>query len=200
MYPTIEMPFEFTPFSVMSRTEAKEYYEWFLSIIPRRIELLQDYVGLSDSHVQLDLSKDSLISLWGWFIPRIEQKKLTIEEMNGELDIVPDWMRPEVEQNVLKFSRDTETQIIDIAIYFSSVLMHSSNKLKWMVINKPRNHVDVNQLLLAGTGKIRLNPIRVVDVCTARALSDVGNINMLSDLYVWWREKLLDHLTILGLV
>ncbi|WP_339298305.1 hypothetical protein MKY92_27515 [Paenibacillus sp. FSL R5-0623] len=177
----------------MSRTEAKEYYEWFLSIIPRRIELLQEYVELSGSHVQLDFSQDSLISLWEWFIPRIEQKKMTIEEINEELDLVPDWMRPEVEQNVLKFSRDTEIQIIDIGIYFSSVLLHSSNKLKWVVINKPRNHVDVNQPLLAGTGKIRLNPIRVVDVCTARALSDVGNINMLSDLYVWWKEKLLNH-------
>ncbi|MEK4076488.1 hypothetical protein MHI01_21740 [Paenibacillus sp. FSL M7-0656] len=193
MYPTIEVPFEFTPFSVMSKTEAEEYYEWFLSIIPQRIELLQENVELSGSHVQLDFSQDSLISLWEWFIPRIEQKKMTIEEINEELDLVPDWMRPEVEQNVLKFSRDTETQIIDIGIYFSSVLIHSSSKLKWTVINKPRNHVDVNQPLLAGTGKIRLNPIRVVDVCAARALSDVGNINMLNDLYVWWREKLLNH-------
>jgi hypothetical protein len=187
------MPFEFTPFSVMSKTEAKEYYEWFLSIIPRRIEALQEYVESSGSLVQLDLSQDSLISLWGWFIPRIEQKKLTAEEMNEELELVPDWMRPEVEQNVLKFSKDTETQIIDIGIYFSSVLLHSSNQLKWIVIHKPRNHADVNQPLLAGTGRIRLNPIRVVDVCAARALSDVGNINMLSDLYVWWREKLLNH-------
>lgn len=75
MYPTIEVPFEFTPFSVMSKTEAEEYYEWFLSIIPQRIELLQENVELSGSHVQLDFSQDSLISLWEWFIPRIEQKK-----------------------------------------------------------------------------------------------------------------------------
>ncbi|MFS0873066.1 hypothetical protein AB3N00_24155 [Paenibacillus xylanilyticus] len=120
-------------------------------------------------------------------------RKLTSEEMNEELELVPHWMRPEAEENVLKFSKDTENQIIDIGIYFSSVLLHSSNQLKWMVIHKPRNHVDVNQPVLAGTGKIRLNPIRVVDVCAARVLNDAGNIKMLSDLYVWWREKLLNH-------
>ena len=184
MYPTIQMPFEFTPFSVMSKTEAKEYYEWFLSIIPRRIETLQGYVESSGSLVQLDLTQDSLISLWGWFISRIEQRKLTSEEMNEELELVAHWRRPEVKENVLKFSKDTENQIIDIGIYFSTVLLHSSNQLKWMVIHKPRNHVDVNQPVLAGTGKIRLNPIRVVDVCAARALNDAGNINMLSNLYV----------------
>ena len=193
MYPIIQMPFEFNPFSVMSKTEAEEYFDWFLSIIPRRIETLQEYIESSGSLVQLDLSPDSLISLWDWFIPRIEQKKLTPEEMNEELELVPDWMRPEVEQNFVKFSRDIENQIIDIGIYFSSVLLHSSNQLKWIVIHKPRNHVDVNQPVLAGTGKLRLNPIRVVDVCAAKALNDAGNINMLSDLYIWWREKLLNH-------
>lgn len=194
MYPAIKIPFEFTPFSVMSKFEANEYFDWFISIIPQRLEILREYIeftGSSES-IQLDLSPESLISLWEWFIPRIEQRNLTEEELNEELELVPDWIKSEVEETVIKFSRNTENLVVDIGIYFGSVMLHSSDQLKWTVIYKPTNHVDVNQPVLTGKGRMVLNPIRIVDVCAARTLSSGANINLLNDLYVSWRDSLLN--------
>jgi hypothetical protein len=41
MHPAIQTPFKLIPFSVMSKFEAKEYFEWFVSIAPQRNEILQ---------------------------------------------------------------------------------------------------------------------------------------------------------------
>ncbi|KWX87560.1 hypothetical protein AMQ83_12345, partial [Paenibacillus riograndensis] len=160
MYPKLVAPFGIIPFEIMTKKQARQHFDWFISQIPTRIEaLIAHYVEtLGGRKEELNLSQESLINLWKWFIQRIEMVPKTKEELEKDIDAVPDWLKAEVANNTLKFSELTSSLIIDVGIYFGSVFLNEMRTLEWGVIYKPKNHVDINRPVITGFKKMELNP------------------------------------------
>ncbi|CQR57000.1 hypothetical protein PRIO_4598 [Paenibacillus riograndensis SBR5] len=192
MYPKLVAPFEIIPFEIMTKKEAKQYFDWFVLQIPTRIDtLIAHYVEtLGGGKEELDLSQESLVNLWKWFIQRIEMVPKTKEELEEDVDAAPDWLKEEVANNTLKFSEFTSSLIIDVGIYFGSVFLNEMRTLEWGIIHKPKNHVDINRPVITGFKKMELNPISVVNNSSLAIVEKNSNENQLFELYNIWKEYL----------
>ncbi|GGG09031.1 hypothetical protein [Paenibacillus aceti] len=190
MYPNIEVPFELGSFDTMSKREADHFFMWFLENRKNRIQVLVDYYESTGggSPKDLDLTTKSLNLLWNWFVPRIVQIKKTSEELAEENEQLPWWIKTECSENEYKLSKETEIMIMDIGLYFGEVLIQQFVQLKWGIIYKPRNFVDVNRPIIVGFNKnMTLNPVRVVNTCTYKAAKGIQS-NDLYSLYQIWAE------------
>lgn len=71
-YSLVETPFEFIPPRERNKKQTKQYFDWFLTQIDTRIEILQNYIDkTSTKKIVLDKSPESLIDLWEWFEDKI---------------------------------------------------------------------------------------------------------------------------------
>ncbi|OKP99463.1 hypothetical protein [Paenibacillus sp. P46E] len=192
MYPKLVAPFEIIPFELMTKKEAKQYFDWFISQIPIRIEILTAHYEetTGGSQQELNLSQESLVRLWAWFSQRIKMVPKTRQELKEEIDAVPDWLKEEVSNNTLKFSEITSSLIIDVGIYFGSVFINELRTLEWGIVHKPKKYVYVNQPIVIGFKKSGLNPITVVNNCSLIELEQDPDDNRLFDLFNVWKEYL----------
>ena len=60
------------PFVEMGRREAAEHARWFASTVGERVESLRSYALAHGCRGPLDLSRESLLPLWSWFLGRSE--------------------------------------------------------------------------------------------------------------------------------
>ncbi|KWX74599.1 hypothetical protein AMQ84_19425 [Paenibacillus riograndensis] len=185
-------PFEIIPFEIMTKKEAKQYFDWFVLQIPTRIDtLIAHYVEtLGGGKEELDLSQESLVNLWKWFIQRIEMVPKTKEELEEDVDAAPDWLKEEVANNTLKFSEFTSSLIIDVGIYFGSVFLNEMRTLEWGIIHKPKKYVYVNRPIIIGFKEAGLNPIAVVNNCSLRELNQDPDDTRLFNLFNVWKGYL----------
>ncbi|WP_019909787.1 hypothetical protein [Paenibacillus sp. HW567] len=192
MYPKLVAPFEIIPFEMMTKKEAKHYFDWFISQIPIRIKTLTaHYVDtMGGEQKELNLSQESLIRLWTWFTQRIEMVPKTEEELEEEIGRVPHWLKEEVSSNTLKFSEITSSLIIDVGIYFGSVFINEIQTLEWGIVHKPKKYVYVNQPIVIGFKNAGLNPVTVVNNCSLIELEQDPDGNRLFDLFNVWRDYL----------
>ena len=75
VYKVLEPPFKCENFENMKPKQAKEYFEWFQSQIPERINILSEAIHEYDKNIVLDYSEESLIKVWSWFVDLIEVRK-----------------------------------------------------------------------------------------------------------------------------
>ena len=61
-----------------SAEEAKEYFNWYMSQIPKRIKYLSKI-----SECNLDMSFDSLVGLWRWFLKTAEIERTLKERLDS---------------------------------------------------------------------------------------------------------------------
>lgn len=188
----MDPPFEVKPFGKMSAKEAKKHFEWYVSEVPNRINLLIDLFGATGGGEKkyLDLSPKSLIILWEWFLPNIKTTLKTKEEIDNELQNIPDWLKDEVRRNNKKLSVASTTLAMDIAIYFAETLIkHFEKNLKWGYITKPKSLEYVNSPVLVGfKSDMELNPRTVVYNLTLDAIDGNTSKEALYQLFKVWLE------------
>ena len=126
------------PIEELNLEEAKQYFDWYISCIPGRIEYLRQV-----SKVNLDMSPDSLVPLWDWFLrvakieyaPRAKMRELKREVRSLPRDIAKDILN----ENATQFSLQTEYIIRDIAMYFGEVYVENNEAIYWGY------HTDLNK-------------------------------------------------------
>ena len=59
------------PFGEMGRREAAEHARWFASTVGERVGSLRSYALAHGCGGPLDLSRESLLPLWSWFLGRV---------------------------------------------------------------------------------------------------------------------------------
>ena len=83
----METPFEFISPRERNKKQTKQYFDWFLTQIDTRIEILQNYIDKTSTKKNvLDKSPESLIDLWEWFEDKIVEEKMTDEEIEKMLE------------------------------------------------------------------------------------------------------------------
>jgi hypothetical protein len=159
-YQLFSPPVAFPLWKLRAR-QARQYYDWFQSQIPVRLEELRRLV--EPYGVPLDYKRETLPALGRWFELQVETRPRTPEEMAAERLKEPAWLEGYVTPWVL--TERTFSICIDTGIYFAELLRHFHPALRWDLVLKPKNDVDFHEPVLVGfPNRVRFNPTRILMV------------------------------------
>lgn len=172
-YSLMETPFEYIPPNERNKKQTKQYFDWFLTQIDTRIEILQNYIDkTSTKKIVLDKSPESLIDLWEWFEDKIVEEKMTDEEIEKMLAGKNRFERDVLKDTNTKLSTLTLALALDISTYFGETMIHNNPVIYWGYETKPKMLIGVNQPTLLGFehGKLSLDQRNAVMVCIRRSI------------------------------
>lgn len=163
-YQIIQPPFTLA-FTSMSKKEIKEYFKWFLDILPVRIAVLSRAV--KDRHGfetwEPDFSMASLDLLGFWFAMEARTRKLTDQEQEEIAAAMP--IPLVVPQDDL--TNRTFSLAMDIGMYLSQVLLRNHPTLRWDQPLGSKTFVDYGCPVLVefrpgdGPRTVPFNPVRM---------------------------------------
>ncbi|MEK6474614.1 hypothetical protein ACVHXO_11610 [Bacillus safensis] len=152
-YPWEAPPFEMKAFDDMSKKEAKQFFDWYVSQIPERIKVLEK---VTKGYVTLDFTKESLIDLFSWFLDFVTIRELTEEEIGSLLEEFrqyPDHVYQDEKKTLLANPVDLEqidyAVAMDIAIYYGETIIKNYPQVKWTYFTKPKSYVYLNEPILS---------------------------------------------------
>ena len=115
-------------FSELSNEETKAYFASYTAAVPDRVARLRPEVG----EEALDLSPESLVPVWAWFLGRREAGRA----QDGD---VPGWYEPDPpELAAQRLPPDVLSDVDLIAAYFASVLLENVSGAEWAVGRLPK--------------------------------------------------------------
>lgn len=179
---------QFNPVVGAPTDELLRYRAWFLEIIPARVRELERVVRQSPGFEgwRADGTPASLPSLGEWFAGQVETRPITEDERKAMKKAVP----YAVELPSTELTHRTLSLVVDIAIYFSQVLMRNVPGLRWDQDLKDKRRADYGRLVLVGTGRVPLNPVTIV-MTLAYGLAAKGQTGQrLAELYTIWVRML----------
>jgi hypothetical protein len=188
-YSIIAPPFTLK-FREMNRRELKDYFKWFMAIMPSRIEILVKAVRSSPGYENWEPSylPESLSKLGEWFAKQVETRLRAegeIQEIRGKA--------PPTLKNIqiidYELTNRTFSLAIDIGMYLSQVFLKTIPALKWKHITKgTKRSIDYGQPVLGDFGKINFNPIHMM-VTQAYGIADhTWDGTELRRLYEIWKK------------
>ena len=190
IYEAMNPPFEIESFETMSKKEAQKHFEWYISQIPMRLSLLEKaYKITEDNQINLDFTRESLVNLWKWMLPKISVTEKTVEEIKVEKDSLPEWVADYVEP----YKISTETLILakDVSIYFAQSFIERYPNLSWSIKFKPKNLYCVNRPIVLGFKyNDELWAENILNILVLDAIDGNCDINALANIYSIWAEKL----------
>jgi len=155
-YEIIDPPFSLV-FKELSRKELRGYFDWFLAVIPERIQILADAVRATPGyeHWSPEYSPASLEGLGEWFSNQIQTRLRTEVEME---------MIRSRSKHASYFSADelTDTTIslaFDLAMYIAQVFLKNHPSLRWSQELGSKRNVFYGQPVLIGFSR-RYYPLR----------------------------------------
>jgi hypothetical protein len=188
-YKIISPPFTLN-FKRMSPKELKAYYEWYLSLLPERINMLSNTVQSTSRYEKwaADLSPASLDTLGKWFSENIRTRKRSGAEKEERYSHSPAWFR-KVDIGDFELTNQTFSLAIDIGMYLSQVFVKNIVGLKWLHAVKARkDDVHYGQPVIAGFGHLYFNPVHML-VTLAYGLQDnTYDSRGLRELYEIWKK------------
>ena len=120
------------PFVEMGRREAAEHARWFASTVGERVGSLRSYALAHGCRGPLDLSRESLLPLWSWFLGRSEVAR-------------PPGGGPG------RLSGESAALARDITAYLCEAVRSAAwGRLSWGCVPGPRSLVGVNMPALLG--------------------------------------------------
>lgn len=178
-------PFEHNEFVNMKKKEAQQYFEWYVSQIEHRINVLEKFIELDGLENVLDYSIESLIPLWEWYEKKIQIVLKDDEEYRNDISKHPVWMQSEISKT--KVSLETLKYGLDISMYFAELIIKNSNgKIKWGYFTSPKKRMSVNEPTLLGfKSNMDLNPRLIILNCTRRSSKEKLSTR-LQDMYYTW--------------
>lgn len=189
-YKLMIAPFEHDGFRNLSKKQAEEYFQWYISQSTVRISQLCDYIHkTSGMTFSRDYTPISFVDLWSWFETQISVVKKSEEEYQSELKQSPEWLHSSIPKE--KLSVRTLALITDISFYFAETFIKNNPLVKWGYFTKPKNEVSVNMPVLLGfKSNIKLDPRRIVWVCAQKS-SEQHDKNRLLNVYHTWVDYII---------
>ena len=156
----------------MSKEELKEYYKWFMAVMPNRIVQLKKTINATHKYEEwrADYTKESLCDLGNWFKEEIKTRERTVEELE------------KIEASF----------IFPIGMYFGQVMLHTVPETHWIHILKGSSkHIDYGQPVVRGIGKLAFNPVQTMLTAAYGIASKTPGKSNLVEIYNIWRNILL---------
>lgn len=178
-------PFKHGEFFDMKKKEVQQYFDWYISQVNYRIDIMNKQIEKEGFEIVLDYSADSLIPLWEWYEKKIEFVQKDVKEYKNEINQHPAWMQSEI--LTTKVSLETLKYALDISIYFGEIIIRNSKgKIKWGYFTSPKKRMSVNEPTLLGfKSDMDLNPRLIVLNCTRRSGKERLNTRLF-EMYNTW--------------
>jgi hypothetical protein len=191
-YNLVQPPYKLD-FSLMDRNQAREFFTWYKSQIPLRVDELTRYVNATPGfeNWKADYSPNSLDLLGEWFYRKIETRQQSEQENAGKFAIIAFWFRQflMVDDDLSFF---TLSLCIDVGMYMAQVLLGNVDGLRWGMIKSPKSNVDFQRPVLQGRKKMAFSPIQLITVYAYGVISGTKKPRDLRDLYDTWAYILQD--------
>ena len=190
-YKIIESPYT-NKFDQMTKKELKEFYDWYVCIIPSRIEILSKTVKASKGFQKwkADFSPQSLIKLEEWIDKNLDKSQQTLDWI---LSISPNsshWFNEEEDEKWEK-TNETVSLAIDCGIYFGEVMLFNNLTLKWIHgTNLSKRDFYYGQPLISGFGKIDLAPFNLISLLFCKFIKGTNKKDALINLYDVWVSEI----------
>lgn len=188
-YSLMQPPFEIKPFKEMTKKETQKHYEWYIGNISNRIEMLRNAFEVTNggNKEDLDLTPDSLVKLWNWYITKVEIREKTKDEIDSEKSKLPEWISKNISNQ--KISIGWMSIAMDISIYFAECFINQFNTVKWGYVSKPNNLAYVNKPVLVGfKTSVELDATNVVRNLTLKVANGEKDPEALFKLYKIWAQ------------
>lgn len=184
-YTTIQPPFTLK-FSEMSKKELKDYFDWFQSILPRRLDELARAVKQTPAFEswQPDLTPASLDLLGDWFAAQVETRPRTQDEIQ---EIESRSTYP-IEIAGDELTNRTFSLAMDVGMYLSKVFLKNHPSLRWDQLFGNKKFVDYGQPVLNGFGDVPFNPVQILVTLAYGVASKKKTGNRLRELYDIWSK------------
>ncbi|MCR5457867.1 MAG: hypothetical protein K6F14_07305 [Clostridiales bacterium] len=187
-YERIEYPYNFYGFDEMTNKQAKQYFEWYMSVMEERIAYLEHYVNNDGTTIKLDYSRDSLIVLWKWFETKIYLEEKPIEEYERELTETQECFREYVSKESL--SIETKRIMSDVAVYYGETFRRCFPiDLHWDYVRGGRCHVSYHRPVLYGFNtknpRMDFDPWLIVTNLARKSLRENEEKRLINNLDFW---------------
>lgn len=194
-YTNIQPPFSLK-FTEMPKRELRQYFQWYLNVLPERIGILTGAVRQSPGWEtwEADYSPDSLNTLGEWFATQVQTRARTPEEIQEEIRRIgtsfPD-PQAVVSSNILTIR--TLSLAMDVGMYVSQVFLKSHPSLRWDQPLGGKTFVDYGQPGLAGFGPRGIfNPTRMVIPSASAVANRTLSGSRLREIYEIWAKMIRD--------
>lgn len=168
------MPPFFRPYKEMTAREANQYFEYYVSQIPIRIEYLQNFLDKNvDKKIRLDFTENSLVEFWDWYGDLLVEQQKTDYQENTPLHL---------SYGVLGISSD-------FAMYFGELFVQKHPTIRWGYLKKPKNHLFFHRPSLMGfQHNLCYCPEQTISVLVCSALEEKIQMKFLT-LYMLGKKE-----------
>lgn len=155
-YATIQPPFTLK-FREMPKKELNRYFQWFMDVLPQRIDELARAVKQTPGFEtwQADCTPDSLDRLGEWFAGQVETRSRT----KVELQAIKDRLVFPMDISGEELTNRTFSLAMDVGMYFSQVLLKNYPFLKWEQPLGNKKFIEYGQPVLVKFGPGPFNPV-----------------------------------------
>ncbi len=134
----------------LSMQESKDNFDQFMHMIPERIDYLTVRCA-SDLRMpvqMLDMSPESLILIWRWFL----QNACVVDKGKREMNELQKHFGHLGESFIGRKRLSAVTQFVlqDIGMYLGEVFVRNCSSIHWELCAAPKNSVFINRPVLAG--------------------------------------------------
>lgn len=152
----------------MNEEELKDYYRWFLDILPTRIDILER----------------SIKSTPGF-------ESFNADFSVNSLEKIGQWAKKKLRKKFFRKSLTTESYsvAVDMGMYFAKTMINNLDGVKWHhSIDVRRNTADYGQPVLANFEPASCNPIRLLIVYCYDLVENKKTEKDLEKLFYIWKE------------
>jgi hypothetical protein len=157
-YTSIQPPFTLV-FREMPKKELNRYFEWFMELLPQRLDELTRAVKGTHGYEdwQSDGTPESLNTLGIWFAGQVHTRARTYDELHIENRSVFPMDIPGEELTTRTFSL-----AMDVGMYLSQVFLRNYPALQWEQPLGSKKFIDYGQPVLVKFKPGPFNPVRMV--------------------------------------
>lgn len=177
-------------FERWTRSEALDYFDWFMTQIDQRIRTLSTAIHGSDvgSDCMLDGTPDSLLCLGEVLLAVTATRPSTAQERAAEASLFPEHLSSTVVPEGWELTEATLSVVVDVGIYFAETLRRAHPSLAWVLWT--RRTVDFQRpVIVPFRGGVPLDPIRISGNIALQAARGGPDRTRLRELFDYWGDR-----------
>jgi len=177
-------------FKTLSKRQLDEYFDWYVSIIPVRVDELAGAVKDSRGFEswQPFNSPDSLNELGEWFGTQVETRRRT----QAEIDSIKRELNFEMDVPSVELTDRTISLAMDLGMYVSQVFFQNHPTLRWSRPLGSKKSIDYGQPVLVPFGRLTFNPTHMMTVMAYGFARNAKKPDALREVYDIWAKKVGD--------
>jgi len=150
------------------KEEIQRQLDAYIDQIPDKMKQLKVlYAENGGDAEDLDLSPESLVPLWRWFISTVKTVQLSNREFRKKKKQCPEYTWEYLDD--WEIERESLSIAMDIGIYFGKVIIAKYPKMKWGIFELPKHAGDVIEPVLVHPKGGQCCPSRILRMLTTKA-------------------------------